>query len=167
MKRSLPFAGSNSSFRFGSRLTLAAAGWLCVLLLGCSRQGEGERCDTNNNNEDCESGLECRQLRSPNRGAVCCSENSTEEVCQRFMLDDFDDTETEDTATESTETESENETTADASPGEAAPPQPEAGASEPATEMVSPAEPEAGAVTVEAGVVPVDASVVSADGTTP
>ena len=26
---------------------------------GCSSQGEGERCDKNNDNSDCESGLEC------------------------------------------------------------------------------------------------------------
>lgn len=29
------------------------------LLFGCSLQGEGERCDQQSNNEDCESGLVC------------------------------------------------------------------------------------------------------------
>lgn len=41
--------------------------------LGCSNQGEGERCDHRNNNNDCESGLICTSketLRS--NSDLCC-----------------------------------------------------------------------------------------------
>jgi hypothetical protein len=45
-------------------------------VLGCSEQGEGERCDTNNGNYDCEPGLLCKsgaQLDVEGRGvALCC-----------------------------------------------------------------------------------------------
>lgn len=63
--------------------------------LGCSRQAEGERCDTNNNNEDCESGLQCTPLRTLGRGtlgAVCCPDDDpSAEICQRLELDELED----------------------------------------------------------------------------
>jgi hypothetical protein len=57
------------------RATLCAA----LVCLGCSKQGEGERCDTNSDDLDCESGLVCRgadQLSIEGRGvALCCPPN--------------------------------------------------------------------------------------------
>lgn len=52
---------------------LAGAG----LLLACSRQGEGDRCSTDNDDNDCESGLICiewRELRDSQTNHVprCC-----------------------------------------------------------------------------------------------
>jgi hypothetical protein len=57
-----------------------------LLSLSCSRQAEGERCDTRNGNLDCESGLVCvsaAKLNSIEVGGVCCrsgGERGTE-VC--------------------------------------------------------------------------------------
>jgi hypothetical protein len=50
---------------------------VCLALAwGCSKQGEGERCDLNNVDLDCETGLVCRgeaELSIVGRGfAVCC-----------------------------------------------------------------------------------------------
>jgi hypothetical protein len=52
---------------------------LCAALAcACSEQGEGERCDTNNGDLDCQSGLVCRSGESLNlvegegRGAALC-----------------------------------------------------------------------------------------------
>jgi hypothetical protein len=47
-----------------------------ALVLACSKQGEGERCDQNSGNLDCETGLICRgaeQLSNIEQGAsLCC-----------------------------------------------------------------------------------------------
>ena len=47
-----------------------------ALAFGCAKQGEGERCDQNNADLDCEPGLVCRgesQLSIKGRGvALCC-----------------------------------------------------------------------------------------------
>lgn len=56
-------------------LAVAIAGF--VMLLACSRQGEGDRCSTENDDNDCESGLVCvdwRQLRGGEADHVprCC-----------------------------------------------------------------------------------------------
>lgn len=40
-------------------------------LLDCSAQGEGERCDPNNNNEDCASGLTCQSIEGQT-SPLCC-----------------------------------------------------------------------------------------------
>ena len=48
---------------------------LAVLLLACGRQAEGERCDTANGDDDCESGLRCvsnTELSQIEEGALCC-----------------------------------------------------------------------------------------------
>lgn len=52
---------------------------LCsALAMGCSKQAEGERCDTNNGSLDCDDGLFCRSaadgmLAIQGRGvALCC-----------------------------------------------------------------------------------------------
>ena len=50
---------------------ILAAGWL--VLAACSNQAEGERCETNNNNDDCADGLVCTSgatLRT--NEARCC-----------------------------------------------------------------------------------------------
>lgn len=56
-------------------LAVALAGF--VMLLACSRQGEGDRCSTENDDNDCESGLICidwRDLRGGEADRVprCC-----------------------------------------------------------------------------------------------
>ncbi len=47
-------------------VTVALAG-----LVGCSNQGEGERCDLNNGNKDCASGLSCQRIEGQ-ESALCC-----------------------------------------------------------------------------------------------
>ena len=54
-----------------------------ALLAACSKQGEGERCDLNSGNLDCDTGLVCRpadQLSiSGTRGvALCCPQDGVE-----------------------------------------------------------------------------------------
>ena len=59
-------------------LTLAFFLFTASALVGCSKQAEGERCDTNNGSLDCETGLVCRsasQLSLPGNTvgfALCC-----------------------------------------------------------------------------------------------
>jgi hypothetical protein len=65
-----------------------------VLGIGCSKQGEGERCDPANANLDCESGLVCRDASDLGLGsesdlsgaALCCppdgSGTATLDVCR-------------------------------------------------------------------------------------
>ncbi|HEU5076815.1 MAG TPA: hypothetical protein VFU02_21645 [Polyangiaceae bacterium] len=57
-----------------SALAFALAGF--VLLLACSRQGEGDRCSTENDDNDCESGLICIEARDLRGGSDevprCC-----------------------------------------------------------------------------------------------
>lgn len=51
---------------------------LCATLVcACSEQGEGERCDLNSGNLDCETGLVCRgqdmlSIEGEGRGAALC-----------------------------------------------------------------------------------------------
>jgi len=59
-------------------LLLAPVFALSLLLLampGCSKQGEGERCDSANNNDDCESGLICQNVQSY---WLCCPPPGTQ-----------------------------------------------------------------------------------------
>ncbi len=75
---------------------------LASALTSCSKQGEGERCDPRNDNEDCESGLICRSLRSLNQGiegAVCCPDqgSSSAQICERADLA-YDETVTDENA---------------------------------------------------------------------
>lgn len=57
---------------------------LCVALLAaCAKQGEGERCDLNSGNFDCDTGLVCRSAEqlsiSGSRGvALCCPPDGVE-----------------------------------------------------------------------------------------
>src|ERR1044071_8900619 len=50
---------------------------LAASLFGCAKQGEGERCDLNSGNLDCDTGLICRSGDQLNIGigegfALCC-----------------------------------------------------------------------------------------------
>ena len=69
----------------------AACGVLLCLLVasGCSKQGEGERCDLNNGPLDCEDNLVCKgeqQLSIQGRGvALCCPavvDEATVDACR-------------------------------------------------------------------------------------
>ena len=65
------------------RPTLLLGTLACVALLAaCSKQSEGERCDTSSGNLDCETGLICRsadQLSIEGRGvALCCPPDGVE-----------------------------------------------------------------------------------------
>lgn len=64
---------------------------LALVLLGCAKQAEGERCDRANDNNDCESGLECVSLLTLTgaaEGAVCCPRsNPSEPICRRRGID--------------------------------------------------------------------------------
>jgi hypothetical protein len=47
----------------------------CVLLVACSDQGEGERCDLANGNNDCQAGLVCKpptEVHVNGDYDVCC-----------------------------------------------------------------------------------------------
>lgn len=62
------------------RSKLAVPAWLLGVLLciACGRQAKGERCDPDNFNDDCESGLVClsaAQLSQVEEGAICCPES--------------------------------------------------------------------------------------------
>ncbi len=70
---------------------LSRALLLCAALAAataCSKQGEGERCDANSGNLDCENGLVCRtadQLNIVGTGALCCpvdTVSSTVDACR-------------------------------------------------------------------------------------
>ena len=54
---------------------VSMAGALCFTT-ACSDQGEGERCDENNNNDDCAAGLTCRKIQGRDV-ALCCPPPST------------------------------------------------------------------------------------------
>jgi hypothetical protein len=69
--------------------------FLCLALAGCSKQGEGERCDQNNGNLDCETDLICKgetqlSLQGNTRGVgLCCppvSNESTVEACRATAM---------------------------------------------------------------------------------
>lgn len=56
------------------------AGLLTLPMTSCGRQTEGERCDPENGDQDCDSGLVCRlasELRNARQDMVdrCCPEN--------------------------------------------------------------------------------------------
>lgn len=63
------------------RYVLAAA-WIVVAALAfpaCSNQAEGERCDVNNNNDDCQEGLICKPSTELGGSAdICCPEGTSE-----------------------------------------------------------------------------------------
>lgn len=56
------------------------SGWLA--LSACSNNGEGERCEIDNNNDDCENGLVCLAARELpqgfNGGDRCCPPDRTQ-----------------------------------------------------------------------------------------
>jgi len=74
-----------SRLMLGTLLSLAALG----TGLGCSLQGEGERCDPANNDADCESGLECVTgddlvgLRGIEQAGLCCPKSTPTGACLR------------------------------------------------------------------------------------
>ena len=60
-----------------SPITIVCALALAASLFGCSKQQEGERCDLNSGNLDCDTGLICRSGDQLNIGvgtgfALCC-----------------------------------------------------------------------------------------------
>jgi len=62
----------------------------CSLLLSCSKQAEGERCDINNGNLDCENGLVCvgeDEISVTGTGfALCCPlTEPTADACRANM----------------------------------------------------------------------------------
>lgn len=80
---------------FFSRCRLGAAGglFLCLTLAACSKQGQGERCDLNNGDLDCEGDLLCKGEASLNisgRGvALCCprvTDESTVDACRQTAM---------------------------------------------------------------------------------
>ena len=58
--------------------TLLVLGSCVMGVQGCGKQGEGERCDRNNVNQDCEAGLACREV-SPGV-QLCCTDPATSTV---------------------------------------------------------------------------------------
>ncbi len=73
-----------------ARVFIVACLSALISAVACSNQGEGERCDTRNGNDDCESGLYCTplsQLAGDNAAkgegaALCCpATNPTRDVC--------------------------------------------------------------------------------------
>jgi hypothetical protein len=65
-------------------LLLAFAAALIAAAPGCSRQGEGERCDTLNGDEDCNSGLVCvGKAQLGQNSDTCCPASlvSTDRRC--------------------------------------------------------------------------------------
>jgi len=72
----LPRSHSTRALFAGTALALAAlAGALGSH--GCSDYGEGDRCETENNNDDCQDGLVCKQLTGVNGGRCCPPDLST------------------------------------------------------------------------------------------
>lgn len=59
--------------RFGSLLAAAflASTVVVMTMPGCADQGEGERCDLNNGNADCASGLTCQTITGQPT-TLCC-----------------------------------------------------------------------------------------------
>lgn len=98
---------------------------LCSLLalaltVACAKQPEGGRCERTNDNNDCESGLECVSLQGlsgESEGAVCCprNTNATTEICLLRVVDlntdDDDDTTTDDDTTADDDTTTDDDTT--------------------------------------------------------
>lgn len=74
---------------------------LALSLMACSNQAEGERCDLDNGDLDCESDLVCRSLQSlgGGEGAICCPEGTpTVAACSvgSLPLEGDEDDETDD-----------------------------------------------------------------------
>ena len=76
---------------FAARGFAACGLLLCLVFAGCSKQGQGERCDQNNGNLDCEGDLICKgegqlSLQGQTRGVgLCCppsSDEGTVEACR-------------------------------------------------------------------------------------
>lgn len=64
-------------------LALASSALLMVLAASCTGQGEGQRCQSKNNNDDCQDGLLCG---APKNGGsnfeVCCpASGGTDPLC--------------------------------------------------------------------------------------
>ena len=81
----VPFRRAAAPLR--SRVRALGALALLLLGLGCSKQAEGERCDQNNGDLDCESGLLCvgeEQISITGTGfALCCPvTNPTVDACR-------------------------------------------------------------------------------------
>ena len=64
---------------------------LCLAIAGCSKQGQGERCDQSNGSLDCEGDLICTgeaqlNLQGPTRGVgLCCpplADQNSVEACR-------------------------------------------------------------------------------------
>lgn len=75
-----------SSFARRSVVLAVAAfvvGTLAVAPVGCSTQGEGERCERKNGNNDCAEGLVCKSGKDLGGNAdICCPESgSTNPEC--------------------------------------------------------------------------------------
>lgn len=51
--------------------TFLAAVTASFVMLGCADQPEGGRCDPNNNNDDCQSGLTCQKIQGQ-LSPLCC-----------------------------------------------------------------------------------------------
>lgn len=81
-----------ASLSRGSHRAIAACGvFVCLAIAGCSKQGQGERCDPNNSSLDCETDLVCKgeALLNLGRGmGLCCppvSDQNTVEACRATM----------------------------------------------------------------------------------
>ncbi len=81
----LPRSHSTRALVAGTALALAAlAGALGAH--GCSNYGEGERCELENNSDDCQDGLLCKQLTGVNGGRCCPPDLATaspDSVCSQ------------------------------------------------------------------------------------
>lgn len=69
-------------------VTVATAGLLAMLIASCTGQGEGQRCQSDNNDDDCQSGLTCGPPRSGSGSnfQVCCpplGQPVTEDLCRQ------------------------------------------------------------------------------------
>jgi hypothetical protein len=78
----VPFLTASPSRGFGP--AVAACGLFVCLALGCSKQGQGERCDQNNGNLDCSGDLVCKgeaqlSLTGNTRGVGLCCPAVTDE----------------------------------------------------------------------------------------
>jgi hypothetical protein len=70
----------SSSLRPLAVFSLLSALASVVFAPGCSRQAEGERCDTANGDSDCDDGLKCtsqNKLQSPGMSDRCCDPDGT------------------------------------------------------------------------------------------
>ncbi len=75
---------------------LAIASVAIVAASACSNQGEGQRCDPNNNSNDCTSPNVCTRSTNssiePSGSAICCPPKGqpiTSEACQGIVSTQF------------------------------------------------------------------------------